>query len=451
MVKCGFENCGKRALFNAPGELRGRFCKKHSLSGHTDVINRRCAAENCNSISPAFNEPGQKQGKFCRQHALENYIDVKSKRCAFENCNSINPIFNEPGNSRGKFCRQHALETHVAVKSKRCASENCNAQPTFNEPGLKQGKFCRRHAPETHVDVLHKLCAMENCKIHPSFNEPGQKTPKFCRRHALETHVDVVSKRCAAENCNSVNPVFNEPGNKRGKFCRQHAPETHIDVKNKRCIAENCNIQATFGLPGYAPDHCAAHKDDAMIADPTKIKAEKKACEYCATEIHYAEKFCSGCKHYQRLGKTVKLHEKELTVKSWLEEKKLTFIHDRIVDNKCSRKRPDFFIQTVWGAIILEVDEHQHISKTYGCDCELIRMRQIYMDAGMSKVLFIRYNPDKYESEPRNATQPQRKEYVLKFLMRMTDDEPKDNLSVCYLFYDHFVSSAPEIEKINAY
>ena len=74
------------------------------------------------------------------------------------------------------------------------------------------------------------------------------------------------------------------------------------------------------------------------------------------------------------------------------------FDHDKVVAGGCSKKRPDFLITTFWGYIILEIDEFQHNRKTYPCECEVNRMKEIYFDCGVKHLLFIRYNPDSYKT-----------------------------------------------------
>ena len=181
-----------------------------------------------------------------------------------------------------------------------------------------------------------------------------------------------------------------------------------------------------------------------MVVNPlSKNKEETKKCSYCDNDIHYNELYCSGCKTYIQLdNKTLKTKNKELNVKSVLDEYEIKYIHDSIVIDGCSKKRPDFLITTEWGNIILEVDENQHKRKNYPCDCEITRMKQIYQDVGCEYLLFIRYNPDNYISLS-NKPWPdiKRHEYLVKIINSYINNKPKDNISVIYLFYDHFTNN----------
>jgi hypothetical protein len=191
-----------------------------------------------------------------------------------------------------------------------------------------------------------------------------------------------------------------------------------------------------------------------MVVNSHKITdADIKTCEYCQSKILPSEQYCKGCKIYISLGnKTVKRHEKELTIKAVLEEAKIDFTHDLIVKDGCSRKRPDFVILTTWGTIILEIDEHQHNRKTYPCVCEITRMKQLYYDCGVANLLFIRYNPDAYKPLTSIKEEPSRfrEDFLIRYIKnRMDKIDDFKHLGVVYLFYDGFELSSCEIEKID--
>jgi hypothetical protein len=118
----------------------------------------------------------------------------------------------------------------------------------------------------------------------------------------------------------------------------------------------------------------------------------------------------------------------------------------------CSKKRPDFQVQTEWGTVIVEVDEFQHKRKNYSCECELTRMKQIYYDVGTSHLLFIRYNPDSYKplEERKQIHCNFREEILIKLVQHFSKvaNKPADNLSVLYLFYDGHVENEFKPEPI---
>ena len=151
----------------------------------------------------------------------------------------------------------------------------------------------------------------------------------------------------------------------------------------------------------------------------------------------------------------MKTHNKELEIKALLEENfdSDIFNHDRTVTGGCSRKRPDFLLTTTWGNIVLEVDEFQHKRKTYPCECEISRMKEIYFDCGVENLLFIRYNPDSYKTTTceKPMIKRKRQELLIKIINQQLKTKEVENLGVMYLFYDYFSIDAIEIEHIDPY
>ena len=135
-----------------------------------------------------------------------------------------------------------------------------------------------------------------------------------------------------------------------------------------------------------------------------------------------------------------------MEIKTLLEENKFPIVsHDRPISLECSKKRPDFIIQSECGfLIVLEVDEYQH--DRYECACEQTRMLQIFQDAGGVPLVFIRYNPDRFKTnnEVKNPSGPTRHQTLLRLLgqLRSRTEYPPGNtdnkaaICVYYLFYD---------------
>ena len=72
----------------------------------------------------------------------------------------------------------------------------------------------------------------------------------------------------------------------------------------------------------------------------------------------------------------------------------LTIQTDKIIQDGCSKKRPDIQIDLGYQIIIIEIDENQH--KTYDCSCENKRLMEISQDYKHRPIIFIRFNPDDY-------------------------------------------------------
>ena len=294
-------------------------------------------------------------------------------------------------------------------------------------------------------------CKFDDCNIQANFGKPGSKLAEYCKTHSPNDYIDIKSKKCIHPNCNII-AIFGKPGSKLAEYCKTHSPNDYIDIKNKKCIHPNCNIIANYNYPGFSKEYCKTHSLKRMICNPlSKPKEEDIQCAYCNISIHYNELYCSSCKKYIQLGnKTVKRKEKELEIKSLLEEHEIKFYHDVIVKDGCSKKRPDFIIPNNWGNIVLEIDEFQHIRKTYSCECEITRMKQIYQDIGEQNCLFIRYNPDSYKTlnENKPISKNERKNILIKFINDIINTN-YTGLGVIYLFYDGFIVDNLEIEKIS--
>jgi hypothetical protein len=68
--------------------------------------------------------------------------------------------------------------------------------------------------------------------------------------------------------------------------------------------------------------------------------------------------------------------------------------YDRRIQDGCSLRRPDLYLDMGSQIIIIEIDENGH--KTYDCSCENKRIMQLSQDVYHRSIVFIRFNPDKY-------------------------------------------------------
>ena len=268
-------------------------------------------------------------------------------------------------------------------------------------------------------------------------------------------------------------------------YCNKHRPDSSfIDVKHKLCVEEGCKTRASFGRLGFSPKYCSYHKKNGMIQNsirrcelcvPSKIASKTKnkiyfcddcapddseyisnVCSICLTsKINDDEIMCEECKNSSLTNKTIKEKWKELSVKQKIIENNINIsLYDKVIPEGCSKKRPDFIIDTDWGHIIIEVDEFQHNKKSYSCECEIIRMKQIYFDIGIEygKVLFIRYNPDTYKQSYGSIfTTNEKLDSLIRTIKKYQKNEIDNYLEVLYLFYDGYSQLEPEIDIINPY
>ncbi len=78
-----------------------------------------------------------------------------------------------------------------------------------------------------------------------------------------------------------------------------------------------------------------------------------------------------------------------------------TWIVDKRIQDGCSRKRPDLVLDLGY-QVIIEVDENQH--QDYDCSCENKRLMELSRDVGHRPIVFIRFNPDEYNTKDGKVT-----------------------------------------------
>ena len=175
-----------------------------------------------------------------------------------------------------------------------------------------------------------------------------------------------------------------------------------VDVKHKTCIHEGCKIRPNFNIEGEKALYCSAHKKDGMV------DVKHKTCKTYLCSIRVQEKYdgyCLFCYIHIFPDKPVSRNykTKEYAVVERIKTKypDLTWKTDKIIQDGCSKKRPDLLLDLGYQIIIIEVDENQHID--YDCSCENKRIMELSQDVGHRSIIFIRFNPDDYKNG-RNIT-----------------------------------------------
>ncbi len=128
---------------------------------------------------------------------------------------------------------------------------------------------------------------------------------------------------------------------------------------------------------------------------------------------------------------------------------------DKTVQDGCSLKRPDMLLDMGSHAIIVEVDENQHVN--YDCSCENKRLMELSQDVDHRPIVFIRFNPDKYFDKDGNkvdscwepnsygvlCVSPKKKqewehrlECLVDQIQYWTENETNKTVEVVELFYD---------------
>ena len=360
---CIHPGCKTRPLFNKEGEKRPLYCSAHKLQGMVDIKNKRCIHEGCNK-QPVFNVSCDTKGLYCLAHKLQGMVDVVSKFCIHEGCNK-RPTFNVSGETKRLYCSAHKLEGMVDIKNKRCIHEGCNKRPLFNVFGETTSLYCLAHKLQGMVDVEHKSCIHEGCKKIPVFNVEGQVKGLYCSAHKLQGMVDIMNKPCKSDGC-KIRPTYNAEGQTKPLYCSAHKLQGMIDVVNRTCKTYLCSTQVTKKYDGY--------------------------CLFCYMNL-FPDKPVS--RNYKT---------KEQAVVEFVKTKfpEMSWVADKIIQNACSKRRPDLLLDLGYQVIIVEVDENQHTD--YDCSCENKRIMELSQDVGHRPIVFIRFNPDEYEKDGTNIS-----------------------------------------------
>ncbi|MEM3858490.1 MAG: hypothetical protein QW478_03680, partial [Candidatus Micrarchaeaceae archaeon] len=244
--------------------------------------------------------------------------------------------------------------------------------------------------------------------------------------------VDIKHKRCIHPNCNSranYGKLF-----KPKIHCFKHKDNNEYEFNNPKCEFDNCNEMPIYtDKNDNYPLRCENHKynnDKNVIERP---------CKSCNIIFYLNEEtqLCNDCHDYH----IKKAHKaKEDRIKKLLEANNIKIeSYDSIIENSCSKYRPDFVIDYTLFKVILEVDEHQHDSSPY--KCEYSRMVQIFQDFGGIPIIFIRFNPDEYRDVNNKLIKSYtgRENKLLELLHSLNNiNELPFPFLVTYLYYDGF-------------
>ncbi len=340
-----------------------------------------CKGEGCKK-NALYNINGEKP-LFCREHKSNNMVNVKSKKCI--KCNIKEVSFGLEGDTL-THCGDCRTDIMVS-KSKKCIK--CNIKQSSY--GLEKGKptHCIDCKSDIMSNVITKKCIKCNIKQATFGLEKGK--PTHCNDCRSDNMNNVKSNKCI--KCNIKRPTFGLEGQKS-----THCGDCRTDImvsKSKKCI--KCNIkQPCYGLINGSPTHCFDCKEDEMV----NIKSKICITELCNTQVgnKFYEGYCAYC--YGNLhpdSPMVKnFKTKERLVVDYIRNEFLeyTWKFDRIIENGCSRRRPDIFLDLGYQVIIIEIDENQH--SDYDCSCENKRLMELSQDIGHRSLIFIRFNPDKY-------------------------------------------------------
>jgi len=360
-----------------------------------------CIYPDCKT-SATYNFQGQTKRLYCATHKLDGMVNLKNKLCIHPNC-KIRPSYNLEVETKALYCNTHKLNGMVNVRNKTCVHPNCNMQSNYNIQGETKGLYCSVHKLEGMINVTEKKCIHSNCIKRPIYNMDGEKEAIYCFSHKLEGMVDVKHKKCIELNC-KLRPLYNFEEKKEPIYCFSHKKEGMINICIKTCIHTNCKTRASYNLQGETkPLYCFSHKKEVMI----NIRAQTCKTHLCGKQVNEKyDGYCLRCYIYLFPDNPVSRNykTKEFAVVEFVKNKfqNYSWIADKIVSDGCSKKRPDLLLDLGYQIIIIEIDENQHID--YDCSCENKRIMELSQDLGHRPIIFIRFNPDDYNTKEKKIT-----------------------------------------------
>lgn len=124
----------------------------------------------------------------------------------------------------------------------------------------------------------------------------------------------------------------------------------------------------------------------------------------------------------------------EYEVRDYIREWYPQAVFDKQIEGSCLRYRPDIFIETPWGCLVVEVDEQEH--RDYDPNCEVVREFNIRQALGCDLTI-IRYNPDSYKPDGKTTQRLTKEERLGALFLAMRDayETHRCGLTVDYLFY----------------
>ncbi len=253
----------------------------------------------------------------------------------------------------------------INIRTKYCQYNDCMTRAGFNIEGSRQPLYCVIHKTPEMIDVTSCRCIHDGCTKRRLYNLEGQTNAIYCIQHKTEKMININSKKCNYERCLRI-AFYNLSGEKNGLYCVDHKQPDMVNVKSKICKTHLCYTQVTEKYDGYC-SYCF------MNLFPDKpISRNYKTKEYSVVEF-VKTKFPNG-----------------------------TWIADKSIHGGCSKRRPDLLLDLGYQVLIIEVDENQHID--YECSCENKRIMELSKDVGHRPIVFIRFNPDDYNTKSANIT-----------------------------------------------
>ena len=427
--KCG-TNC---ANFNYSNEKIALYCSKCKKDGMVDIKHKKCK---CDKARPTFGFEKDKIPLCCVKCKEINMINVISKSCL---CGKSQPCFNYPNEIIPIYCYECKKDNMINIKTKKCLCGK--SQPRFNFKDKKKPLFCKTCKKDNMIDVLAKKC--ECGKKRPTYNYSQEKEAICCLECKTNSMVNVISKKCI---CGKARPTFNFNIDQSPICCKICKKINMIDVVNNKCKCGKAVARFNYKTE-QKPLYCSNCKLDGMV------NITDKMCKGPNCDTYGNKKYKGYCTHCfshlfpkDPLTFQINCKTKEIAVRDFINTNYNGFTHDKslwVQGCDCTHKRRIDHRKLISNTLLcIETDENQHMS--YSKQDEINRYHDCYMVLS-AKMIFIRFNPDKYTNSKnirKNPTMGTRlqilKNEINKQILRIENEENTDLLEIIKLFYNDY-------------
>jgi hypothetical protein len=431
--------CGSsKPRYGLETDNRPSCCIQCKSAEMIDILKKKCIK--CKIKTPCFGLKGEKY-THCFNCKTDEMIDIKNKKCI--KCKVTRPTFGFE-NDDATHCVKCKLDNMINVLDKKCLICNIK-QPVFGLDGEKVSHCFDCKTPEM-INIKDKKCI--KCKITiPSFGIEDNK-PTHCLNCKTSEMFDVIHNKCAI--CNKKRPCF---GLQIGvpTHCLNCKSKNMFDVINKKCICGKS--QPIFGLENDTIATCCIKCKTTEMINIKDIKCKSNYLEEgkafkCLTQANKKYKgYCSRCYSYHfptdPLTFQIRSRTKEQAVRDYINENFKGFQHDIplwIGGCDCTHKRRIDHRKLIGNTLLcIETDEEQH--KSYNKEDKEARYNDLMMIHG-GKLIFIRFNPDKYKEKGKNKNPiianrlVVLKDEIEKQIKRINNEENLELLEEIFLYYD---------------
>ena len=187
--------------------------------------------------------------------------------------------------------------------------------------------------------------------------------------------------------------------------CKECGGSVFCEHGKQKSKCKECG-GSTFCIHGKQKSQCKKCGGSAFCIH-SKRKHDCKICDgsaLCKSHLCETKKsikyngYCLRCFMYLFPDKPISRNykTKEFAVVEYIKNNfpDVDWIADRIVNDGCSKRRPDLLLDLGYQVLLIEIDENKHSG--YDTTCDITRLNDLFTDLGDRPMVWVRFNPDAY-------------------------------------------------------